>query len=124
MKIMNKTKEEIIYELFYNDENGCIDLSNLDFTKFNCSVKIYGMKVNGVLYQDHQTVNGRLCQDHQTVEGALDQYNQIVSGDLNQCHQTVTNGTLYQHGNTVCKDIFQDNQVAKGTIYGQGKIYE
>ena len=79
IKISN---EELVKFLIENrtDDDGDLDLMDLDFSNFEGNIYISGMKVNGDLNQDNQCVKGNLYQDNQQVEGNLFQYCQKVKG--------------------------------------------
>ena len=81
-----KTKEEIKQWLLENcvDEDGDLDLSNLDFSDFDGNVNIYNMIVKGNLNQSGQVVYGDLWQRCQIVKGDLYQDSQSVDGNLYQ----------------------------------------
>ena len=64
------------------DENGDINLNDLDFSDFDGNVNISGMKVKGNLCQDSQEVKGNLYQCSQKVEGSM--YLQDTS-NLSKC---------------------------------------
>lgn len=68
-----KTKEEIKKWLLENciDENGDLDLRNLDFRDFDGDIYISCMKVKKDLYQGYQAVEGNLYQRGQIVVGDL-----------------------------------------------------
>lgn len=93
------TKRELVKLMMDNfmDEFGVLDLSELDFTEFDCSVNISHMKTNKNLYQYKQVVQGNLFQDFQKVGGDLYQSSQEVKGDLDQRCQEV------------CGKLIQDN---------------
>ena len=86
-----KPIEEIKKYLLENrvDDDGDLDLEDLDFSDFEGNVTISGMKVRRDLYQCWQTVQGNLNQDSQEVKGDLYQSRQMVQGNLSQSLQTV-----------------------------------
>lgn len=49
------------------DEDGNLDLEDLDFSNFDGDVYISWMKVKGDLHQDNQKVDGNLFQNNQEV---------------------------------------------------------
>lgn len=53
-KLNKKELLEILYENFFTEETNTIDLSGLDFSVYDCSVDIGGMKVSRNLLQDSQ----------------------------------------------------------------------
>jgi transcription termination factor Rho len=75
VKIKNnmKSKEEVRDWLLENcmDEDGDLDLKNLDFSKFNGDIYISNMKVKNSLFQSCQKVGGRLFQGKQDVTGII-----------------------------------------------------
>ena len=84
------------------DENGNVDLSNLDFSDFDGNVDISDMEVARDLYQGYQHVIGDLWQENQTVVvGNLYQGNQLVRGNLFQSYQDVLEGSLFQDNQKV-----------------------
>ena len=98
------------------DENGDINLNDLDFSDFDGNVNISGMKVKGNLCQDSQKVKGDLYQGYQKVEGNLNQANQEVKGDLYQCSQKVK-GMLSQSWQKVEGNLHQYCQEVKGILH-------
>lgn len=112
------SKEEIKKWLLDNciDENGDLDLRDLDFSDFEGDVDISGMSVKKNLMQNLQEVGGYLCQDNQIVEEDLDQHEQRVKGTLCQYGQEVGKN-LIQEKQKVGGDLFQHHQKAKGSIY-------
>lgn len=113
------TKKELVELLVREFRNGnTVDLSNLDFSKYEVSVYINCMKVNGVLFQSYQEVSGKLYQHNQRVGSNLIQSHSSVGGDLFQEEQFVR-GDLYQgqsriHGKIYCeKDIKVKNRRKK-----------
>ena len=68
-----KNKEEIRDWLLNNciNENGSLDLSELDFSDFEVDIDISNMKVKGNLHQGNQEVKGDLIQNSQEVKGDL-----------------------------------------------------
>ena len=92
---MRKKREEIKSWLLENcvDEDGSLDLSELDFSDFEGNVHISFMKVKKTLFQDCQKVGIDLYQDCHTVEGNLWQDNQKVEGNLYQSNQKVSGKT-------------------------------
>lgn len=81
-----KSKEELKKYLLENfiDEDGDLDLSNLDFSDFDGNVYICDMKVKKDLIQNYQIVNGDLIQSDQKVGGNLYQGFQQFGGNLYQ----------------------------------------
>lgn len=75
-----KAKQEIRDWLLENatDDEGNLDLSDLDFSNFNGNVLIDNMKVKKSLSQRCQEVGEDLQQDHQKVGESLRQHNQKV----------------------------------------------
>ena len=69
-KMTKRELVELMIENFTN-EYGTLDLSELDFTKFDCDVIISGMEVARNLYQDNQEVGEDLVQEYQTVQGEI-----------------------------------------------------
>lgn len=101
------TKKELVELLVREFRNGdIIDLSNLDFSKYEVSVYINCMKVNGVLFQSYQEVSGKLYQHTQRVGSNLIQSHSSVGGDLFQEDQLVK-GNLYQGRTTVHGKIYK-----------------
>lgn len=49
--------EHLLFDNFYDSFTRSIDLSGLDFSRFNCGINIGHMKVSGYLYQDNQEAN-------------------------------------------------------------------
>ncbi|MDY0386935.1 MAG: hypothetical protein RBT65_07385 [Methanolobus sp.] len=94
---MRKSREEIRNWLLENcvNENGNLDLSNLDFSDFEGDVITSCMKVKRNLWQDTQEVAGDLSQFNQKVEFNLYQYNQKVEGNLYQ-HTQKVKGKIYK----------------------------
>jgi len=68
-----KSEKEIRDWLLENavDDNGDLNLKNLDFSDFDGDVHIGGMKVKNTLYQYGQNVGGDLYQLYQKVKGDL-----------------------------------------------------
>ena len=60
------------------DDEGNLDLSGLDLSKFDGNVFINNMKVKKSLFQNRQEVDGDLLQNEQIVAENLDQSNQTV----------------------------------------------
>lgn len=91
-----KSREEIKKWLLKNciDDDGSLNLRDLDFSDFDGIVDISGIQVKGNLIQNWQIVGGDLDQSYQDVKGNLDQSHQDVKGDLIQYEQT-TGGNLY-----------------------------
>lgn len=82
-----KSKAEIKKFLLENcvDEDGNLDLSDLDFSDFEGKIVcISNWKVKKDLYQYSQKVGGDLIQDCQEVYGGLWQSQQKVCGKLYQ----------------------------------------
>lgn len=77
------------------DEDGDLDITQLDFTDFEGDVYIGRMRVKKDLVQDYQEVEGSLFQHTQEVGGNLYQYSQNVGGHLWQNYQKVE-GELIQ----------------------------
>lgn len=73
-----KTKEEIKRWLLSNcvDDDGDLDLTDLDFSDFGGNVHISGMKVGKSLYQNCQEVGCVLLQDCQKAGMRIEQDNQ------------------------------------------------
>jgi hypothetical protein len=96
---MKKTIEEIRDYLIKNrtNEDGDLDLADLDFSGFDGNVDISGMKVKYTLLQDHQEVGFNLWQD-----------NQEVGEDLFQDYQEVGRN-LFQANQKVVRKLYQDN---------------
>lgn len=67
------TKQELVELMIENftNEYGTLDLSELDFTKFDCDVNISGMEVARNLVQEYQKVQGNLYQMYQEVQGEI-----------------------------------------------------
>lgn len=112
------SKEEIKKWLLENcvDKNGNLDLSGLDFSDFDGSVDISGMKVKKNLLQNKQQVEGCLYQRDQRVRFDLDQPCQQVERDLDQHGQDV-GGDLMQNSNDVFGNVYQGDQNVAGTLY-------
>lgn len=112
------SKQEIKKWLLENcvDENGSLDLSGLDFSDFDGSVDISGMKVKKNLLQNKQQVEGCLYQRDQRVRFDLDQSCQQVERDLDQHGQDV-GGDLIQNSNDVSGNLYQDDQNVVGSLY-------
>ena len=93
---MRKKREEIKSWLLENcvDEDGSLDLSELDFSDFEGNVDISYMTVKKSLWQSYQRVEGSLWQSYQTIKGDLFQDNQEVEGDLSQYNQKASGKTL------------------------------
>lgn len=92
--------------------DGTLDLAELDFTN-NPEVKrvcISYMKLNGDLWQDHQTVNRIHDADAISRGGNLFQGDSMVAGDISQSHQKCHN--LAQSYQLATKTISQDHQTA------------
>lgn len=111
---------KLLRELCYNEDNDCIDLSNLDFTPYRCSVKTSGMKVDGNLYQEQQTVGADLVQGECHVKRNIFQADQYVDKNLFQDTQMV-GCNLFQANCYVEGNIEQNNQRAKGKIIDDEK---
>lgn len=105
-----KTKDEIRDWLLDNAVNdvGDLELTGLDFSKFQGDVCINAMKVANNLYQGYHVVGGNLFQgrsrtvknlyqDFQTVGGVLLQTNSHVEGDLLDQRDQRVKGTLLQN---------------------------
>lgn len=92
-----KSKKEIKEWLLKNcvDEDGNLDLSELDFSDFDGIVDISFIIVKNDLHQSFQKVGGNLYQHYNIVEGDLIQNNQKVGGNLEQDFQKV-DGDLEQ----------------------------
>lgn len=71
------------------DENGILAIKGLDFSEFDGTVAITGMKVKNDLYQGYHTVGGHLSQTTHTVGGTLFQSHHKVGGNLLQGQQEV-----------------------------------
>ena len=97
--LVKMPNDELIKFLVENrkDENGNLDLANLDLSKDFKNVYFDGMKVEGDLCQNFQTVGGNLYQDSQTVGNDLCQGHQTVGGDLYQNSQTAKRMLLQSH---------------------------
>lgn len=80
------SKDEIKKWLLENcvDKKGKLDLSGLDFSDFDGTIDISGMKVKKNLLQSNQKIGGWLDQDRQEVGGNLYQNYLKVSGNLYQ----------------------------------------
>ena len=91
-----KTKVEIRDWLLENavDDDGDLDITNLDFSDFDGDVFIGGMKVKGILYQDGQEVRGNLYQSSQEVKSNLFQRNQKVEGNYH-CGNVQVKGIIF-----------------------------
>lgn len=70
-----------------SDEDGNIDLNNLNFGKFDKNINISRLTTRGNLYINNSTIGGDLKQNNQSVGGNLDQSQQIVKGNLIQTRQ-------------------------------------
>lgn len=81
---MMKSKKELKEYLlkYYVDDEGYLDLSNLDFSDFNGDIFINNMKVKNNLFQDEQEVGEDLYQGYQKVGDNLYQDMQKVNGNL------------------------------------------
>lgn len=90
------SKEEIKKWLLENcvDEDGDLDLTDLDFSDFGGNVYISGMKVAKSLYQNCQEVGCVLLQDCQKAGMRIEQGNQ----ESMRINQTGHNGAI------VCQD--------------------
>lgn len=86
-----KSKQEIRDWLLENavNENGTLDLSELDLSDFDGDVYIDFMKVKKNLHQCCQNVGGDLLQHNQKVGENLYQTNQKVGKNLWQAFQNV-----------------------------------
>lgn len=93
-----KSIEEIRDWLLANAVNneGDLDLSDLDFSNFDGDVYINKMKVKKNLFQDCQKVGEDLFQKGQEVGKSLYQYYQKIGGSLHQYGQKV-GGDFYNH---------------------------
>lgn len=93
-------KEEVVQWLLENCvKNGnLLDLSNLDFSKFDGIIDISGMKVKNSLFQGNQEVGSSLFQDHQNVKGDLFQGFQSVVGSLYQGFDEVEENKFNEGG--------------------------
>lgn len=100
---MNKKELVKLIKEYFTNENGNVDISNMDFG--DASVDISKLKTKGSLFQDFQDVKGDLFQNLQKVQGDLTQNYQKVKGDLNQ------------NGQKVKGDLHQDSQEVKGKIF-------
>lgn len=87
------------------DDEGNLDLSNLDFSDFDGNVFINYMRVKRSLYQNCQEVGDSLLQRNQIVAKNLYQDSQNVGGELLQNNQKVKEN-LYQSNQTVGKNFY------------------
>lgn len=85
------SKKEIKKWLLENcvDEDGDLNLTDLDFSDFDGDIYTSGMKVKQTLYQNFQKVGVDLIQNFQKVNRDLYQSCQKVDGDLWQHSQIV-----------------------------------
>ena len=97
-------------------KSGKLDLSGLDFSDFDGTVDISGMKVKKNLLQNKQKVEGCLYQSDQRVELDLEQCYQQVGRDLDQHGQDV-GGDLIQNSNDVFGNLYQGDQNVAGSLY-------
>lgn len=115
------SKEEIKKWLLENcvSQSGKLDLSGLDFSDFDGTVDISGMKVKKNLLQNKQEVEGCLYQSDQRVRLDLEQCCQRAGRDLDQHGQDV-GGDLMQNSNDVFGNLYQDDQNVAGNLYQDG----
>lgn len=99
-------KEELVELLITNfvDEEGVLDLSGLDFTKFECDVDI-----------SYMNVAGRLFQANQKVEGDLFQNTQEASNVFQSAHKV--SKSIFQDIHVVGDSVFEGNHNVDSTIY-------
>ena len=111
------TKEEIRDWLLAHcvDEDGDLDLSDLDFSDFDGNVDISGMKVQKELWQNYQIVGGNLIQNNQVVYGELWQNNCVIGGNLYQ-HSQEVDYNINQSFQKAEGDILQDKSKARGRV--------
>ena len=100
------SKEELVELLItsFVDEEGVLDLSGLDFTKFECDVDISYMNVAGRLFQANQKVEGDLFQ------GTQEAFNVFQSA-----HKV--NKSIFQDIHIVGDSVFEGNHNVDSTIY-------
>lgn len=98
------------------DEEGDLDLSELDFTGIEGDVDISGMKVNGRLHQGYHNVKGDISQSNHKVTGSLFQGSNRVGGNVHQGHNEI-GGDLHQEFQKVGGDLEQWGQRVKGYAY-------
>lgn len=70
-KMSEEQIAQFLYDNCYNEKNDCIDLSFLDFRKFNCNVYLSYMKVKKDLHQAFQYVEGDLYAGYNQVAGHI-----------------------------------------------------
>ena len=114
---MKKTKQEIKEWLLNNcvNENGDLNLSELDFSDFDGYIDISRMKVKVDLYQNEQEVGRDLHQDKQKVKGTLWQFYQKVEGNLYQNTHEVE-GNLWQYFQEVKGNLYQNAHKVEGEL--------
>lgn len=113
--ISPKDKAEIVYNMFYNKYDNCIDLEGLDFTDRNCDVNVSHLSVKGNLWQNWQSVVGDVYQDYQCVGKDLIQDSQEVCGNVRQGGNTV-GGDLSQECHEVKGNLWQGHHMVWGNL--------
>lgn len=113
MKSIKKIRDYLLENRV--DDEGDLDLRELDFSDFKGDVYIERMKVKGNLFQGCQEVQGNLHQDLQKAQGDLIQDFQEVQGDLSQGYQKVQ-GDLVQGCQKVKGNFYSRDNKAKGDI--------
>lgn len=98
------------------DVFGYLDIGGLDFSEFDGSVVISGMKVKGDLYQIGHKVERHLYQSEHNVKGNLSQSEHKVKGDLSQSWHEVQ-GDLYQSKHKVKGDYHCEGIKYGGNAY-------
>lgn len=93
------TKQELVELLAENfiNEQGTLDLSNLDFRTLDCDVDISGIKTRRDIYQGEHTTKGSIYQGHH-----------ITNKDIYQSDH-ITKGNIYQLRNKVGGELFQES---------------
>lgn len=120
MRKIDKLRDYLLEN--YVNEVGDLDISGLDFSKFDGDVYLCDMKVKCNLFQDCQKVKGDLSQDGQEVQGDLYQSNQTVQGIL--CNRFNKYGVnLYEEPSTkLSKEITTEELVKEITMEELAKL--
>lgn len=93
------TKQEIKDWLLKNavNDEGDLDLSDLDFSDFDGDVLIHSMKVKKSLYQDYQAVWGSLYQHNQQVGEDFINH-KLKDGEYWEEKRWLVNGVIRKNG--------------------------
>lgn len=79
-KCTKMTKDELVkflHDNFYNDKWGCVDLTDLDFSRYKCDLDICRMAVNGELNQSYQKAKS-ILQGNCEADDYIEQHRQVA----------------------------------------------